>query len=309
MLFLIFNRPQLTQRVFDAIAIAKPKRLYIAADGPRESNESDNELCAQTREVTTKVNWDCEVKTLFRQQNLGCKTAVAGAINWFFEHEEEGIILEDDCLPHESFFRYCEELLHRYRNDERVMSVSGSNLLGKPWKYDEQSYFFAHGGIWGWATWRRAWQLYDRDMKGWPDLQTQKTIKENIQTKDWYNFYAPMFEASYNDTLDTWDIQWFYTILVNNGLAINPAVNLVSNIGFANGTHLNSNDTAIANLSVSPIAFPLVPPPSQKADKAYLKLTYKHVTGGQQALTMFPRRVINFLRKSILGINPQPAQP
>lgn len=305
---MVFNRPELTQQVFDVMRQAKPTQLYIAADGPRAANPTDVALCNQVRAVVGRIDWDCEVKTLFRDENLGCKTAVSKAIDWFFEHVEEGIILEDDCLPDISFFDYCTELLSRYRDDEKVMSVSGSNLLGRPWKYDSQSYFFAHGGIWGWATWKRAWILYDEGMKDWPLAETKKAIRQNIQTQDWYGFYLPMFEASHNGTLDTWDIQWFYTILINNGLAINPAVNLVRNIGFASGTHLNSDDNAIARLGSQPIAFPLVPPVEQKADIAYLKLIYKVVAGSPAAQSFLPGRIVRYLLRAFTRKKTTPAQ-
>lgn len=307
-LFLVFNRPELTQRVFDVIRQAKPKYLYIAADGPRASNPADAVLCARVHTIVGEIDWDCEVKKLFRGENLGCKTAVSKAISWFFEHVEEGIILEDDCLPDITFFPYCTELLNRYRHDEKVMSVSGSNLLSKPWKRDTQSYFFAHGGIWGWATWKRAWMLYDIAMKDWPMAETKKAVRQSIRTKDWYKFYLPMFEASHNGTLDTWDIQWFYTILIQNGLAINPAVNLVRNIGFASGTHLNSDDNAIARLKSQSIAFPLVPPREQKADVAYLKLIYKVVAGKPVTQSFSPGRIIRNLLKVIAPKKTMPAQ-
>ncbi|TFF40874.1 glycosyltransferase family 2 protein [Mucilaginibacter psychrotolerans] len=305
-LFLVFNRPELTQQVFDVIRQVKPTQLYIAADGPRVANPVDALLCAQVRTIVNEIDWHCEVKTLFRDENLGCKTAVSRAIDWFFDHVEEGIILEDDCLPDRTFFPYCTELLSRYRDDDSVMSVSGSNLLGKPWKYDKQSYFFAHGGIWGWATWKRAWKLYDEAMKDWPRSETKKVIRENIQTKGWYDFYLPMFEASHNGTLDTWDIQWFYTILINNGLAINPAVNLVRNIGFASGTHLNSDDNAIARLESRAIAFPLVAPTQEKADIAYLKLIYQVVTAKASMQKFSPGRVIRYLLRAITHKKPTP---
>jgi hypothetical protein len=285
-LFLIFNRPKFTKRVFEVIKQAKPKYLYIAADGPRDGNAADNALCQQSREVALQIDWDCEIKTLFRQGNLGCKQAVSGAINWFFDNEEEGIILEDDCLPDLSFFPYCEELLKKYRAEDRVMSVSGSNLLGTPWKYDKQSYCFGHGGIWGWATWKRAWKLYDATMSSWQYPETKSIIKKNIKTVEWYQFYYHMFESSFNSTLDTWDIQWFYTILINDGLTINPAVNLVSNIGFGEGTHLNSEDNFIAKLAAESISVPLSPPMEEQVDVEYLKLVYQAVNGDDKNESM-----------------------
>ena len=155
-LFIIFNRPETTQRVFDAIRLAKPTRLYIAADGPRENKTGEKELCEQARKIAQNVDWDCEVKTLFQKENLGCGKAVSHAISWFFENEDMGIILEDDCLPHQSFFKYCEELLEKYKNNDRIGIISGNNFQKKR-KIGSFSYYFSDiVNIWGWATWARS---------------------------------------------------------------------------------------------------------------------------------------------------------
>jgi hypothetical protein len=276
-LFLIFNRPVFTEMVFEAIAEIKPKYLYIAADGPRPDKPDDIELCAKTRSVIERINWDCEVKTLLRDKNMGCKSAVSEAINWFFEHVNEGVILEDDCLPDKTFFPFCTELLEKYRFDDRVMSISGSNLLPGGWKKDIQSYHWGHGGIWGWATWKRAWNLYDLEMQHWPEQQTKDKIKAQLGTTDWYNSYYGMFESSFNKSLNTWDIQWFYSILINEGMAINPCVNLVKNIGYGNGTHTHSADDVIAGLSVNAMSFPLIHPSKMLLDIGYLKQVYAHL--------------------------------
>ena len=157
-LFVVFNRPDTTKRVFEAIRLAKPKRLYITTDGPRPNMPDDVQLCKQTREIVSVVDWDCEVKTLFREENAGCKNGVSAAINWFFDHEEEGIILEDDCLPANSFFKFCDTLLEKYRYDTRVRHITGCNLqFGKKW--GDASYYFSNlTNGWGWASWRRAWR-------------------------------------------------------------------------------------------------------------------------------------------------------
>ena len=166
-LFLIFNRPENTDKVFKKIKNVKPKKLYIAADGPRENNINDKVNCLKAREVINKIDWNGEVKTLFRDKNLGCKLAVSSAIDWFFENEEMGIILEDDCLPDPSFFYFCQELLQKYKDDKRVMMISGFNYLLNSLEIRESYFFSNYYPIWGWATWRRAWKLYDNEMKNW----------------------------------------------------------------------------------------------------------------------------------------------
>ena len=278
-LFLVFNRPDSTAKVFEEIRKARPKKLYIGADGPRVNKLGESEKCNLTRIlIIDGIDWICEVRTLFRDQNLGCRDAVSSAISWFFEHEEEGIILEDDTLPDPSFFQYCEELLAYYRNDPSIMSISGSNLLGT-WHYNKSSYFMAHGGIWGWATWRRAWRLYDINMKDWVKPETKNLIKNSIGTNEWYQYYYSMFDDSYNGKLNTWDIQWFYSILLQNGKAINPSVNLVQNIGFgtAGATHTGQN-TYIANLGRNEMTFPLIHSKEHKKDLRYLNKMYSRIS-------------------------------
>lgn len=293
-LFLIFNRPAFTEMVFEAIAKIKPKYLYIAADGPRPDKPDDIDLCAKTRSVIERINWDCEVKTLLRDKNLGCKSAVSEAINWFFENVNEGIILEDDCLPDRTFFPFCEELLTKYRFDDKVMSISGSNLLTDGWKKDAQSYHWGHGGIWGWATWKRAWNLYDIEMKDWPKQQTKDRVEAQLGTTDWYNSYYGMFESSFNKSLNTWDIQWFYSILINGGMAVNPCVNLVKNIGYGNGTHMHSADDAIADLPLGTMIFPLKHPKKMLLDVAYLKQVYARLNKKYKSSVI--RRALKFFK-------------
>ena len=176
-LFLIFNRPDTTFKVFEEIRKIKPAKLYIAADGPRPNVIGEEEKCTASRNIIKQVDWDCDVKTLFREKNLGCKIAVSSAISWFFENVEEGIILEDDTFPTQSFFWFCQELLDFYRNDSRIMHISGNNFqLGKI--RGEGSYYFSkYNHIWGWATWKRAWRFYDVSLNTFPIFVQRKVIK------------------------------------------------------------------------------------------------------------------------------------
>jgi hypothetical protein len=180
-LFVIFNRLDTTNIVFKAIRKAQPKKLYIAADGPRPGNVSDEEKCTSIRKLVINVDWDCELKTLFREENLGCGLGPASAYDWFFEHEEEGIILEDDCLPDPSFFIYCQELLEKYRHDTKIMHITGSNFQ-KGWQNDEDySYYFSsYPHEWGWATWRRAWKLYDFKVQKYPELDKKDYLMDTL---------------------------------------------------------------------------------------------------------------------------------
>lgn len=253
-LFLVFNRPHTTQRVFEAIRQARPPRLYVAADGPRANREGEVEKVKIVREIATQVDWPCEVKTLFREKNLGCKVAVSSAISWFFEHEEQGIILEDDCLPHPDFFRFCEELLNYYADDDRVWVITGNNFQDGQVRGDGSYYFSKYNHCWGWASWRRAWGKYEVDISFWPEWKKstdwQKKIPDFIERKYWER----IFDQVYLGKIDTWDYQWTATVWYHGGITATPNVNLVSNIGFgSDATHTLSVDHPHANLPVFPL--------------------------------------------------------
>ncbi len=235
-LFLIYNRPEYTKEVFESIRKARPKNLFIHADGPKKDNVKDVELCAEARSIVGRIDWDCEVKTLFRDENFGCKLGMSGGISWFFENVEEGIILEDDCLPNQSFFRYCEILLNKYRHEERVMMISGSNPavsidVGTDYFFSR----FYH--IWGWATWKRSWEKFDIEISTWPTIKNsnflEKMFPNNVANRI---FLTQMFDQIYAKPASVWGVQWTYTCLTNNGFAILPTHNMISNIGFI-GTH------------------------------------------------------------------------
>lgn len=259
-LLIIFNRPDVTMQVLAAIRAARPPRLYVAADGARAQRPAEAATCAALRQqVLAAIDWPCTVETLFREENLGCRRAVSEAISWFFGQEEYGIILEDDCLPHASFFPYCEELLQCYAHDTRVLHISGSNLL-QGWQRDpDYSYFFSqYVGIWGWATWRRAWQLYDAASPQLPELDRKSYF--------WRRFFHSLEQrmalqplwATHNGELDTWDYQWAFTLLSQSGLSITPGVNLISNIGFGGqATHTHNVGHPWANLPTKPMLLPL----------------------------------------------------
>lgn len=246
-LFIIFNRPDTTQKVFSAIRDVRPKHLFIAADGPRVEKEGDEEKCIITRDVIKQIDWNCEIKTLFREENLGCGKAVSSAITWFFENVEQGIILEDDCIPNESFFMFCEEMLSYYKNDNRIMHISGSNFQFGKKRGDGDYYFSKNNHVWGWATWRRAWKYYDFGMESLEEFIKNDYIKNifnNKIAKEWIDIFIKTKKGKIN----TWDYQWTYTMWAQDGLAILPNVNLVKNIGFNNdATHTKYSNNLIEN--------------------------------------------------------------
>jgi len=243
-LFLIFNRPDSTQIVFNEIKKAKPAQLFVSADGPREGRPRDRELCLATREIIKQVDWDCEVYTKYYDDNAGLKIAVSTAIDWFFENVDAGIILEDDCLPSQSFFWFCQELLEKYHDDERIMQISGNNYLFGGKVFDSTYYFSRLNDIWGWATWKRAWDYYDVHMKTFPKFKEQEQIINYIVDPEIQEWLMGYFERDYNanERNGLWSSQWSYAICAQNGMTIAPSTNLVQNIGIQ-GEATNSNDT------------------------------------------------------------------
>lgn len=263
-LFLIFNRLSTTKEVLRSINDVKPSKLYIASDGPRHNKKGESKKVDLVREyILSNINWECEVKTLFRKENLGCKYAVSSAITWFFENEEQGIILEDDCLPTQSFFWYCEELLNKYKYDTRIWHISGSNFQKIDTLNDLSYYFSKYVHIWGWACWADRWAKYDVEMKSYKHSEFAETFKNIVSDPSESLFWSNIFYKVSKGKIDTWDYQWVYTSWKNNGLSIEPNVNLVSNIGFGEeSTHTRDMDSELANMNVLDLIFPLNHPNS-----------------------------------------------
>lgn len=230
-LFLVFNRPKVTARVFDAVRQAKPLKLYVAADGPRTDRKGEKELCLKVREIATSVDWDCDVKTLFRDQNLGCEKAVSEAINWFFENVEEGIILEDDCLPHLSFFEYCDLMVKKFRKDKSILSIAGTKFKCYPYSKSLLGYRSEIFFCWGWATWRDRWQNYTQD------LNLILPIK-SFSSRRAFAYWNHVIEQLKNYKVDSWAYRFGLLSIKHLKENIVPPCNLVQNIGFGeSSTH------------------------------------------------------------------------
>lgn len=233
-LLIVFNRPDTTRNVFDAIIRAKPGKIYIAADAPRIGNIEDSNNCILVKEIVKQVDWDCETHYRFAEQNQGCGLGVYNAISWAFENEDRLIILEDDCVPALPFFDYCNELLELYKNDTRIWLISG-NQYNEEAVTTPHSYFFSrYGHGWGWATWKRCWDAMDMSMSKYPLIIEQDLYKATYRTKKEADFFQKAFERMYNDKSlkpHTWDFQFMFAITSNGGLSIVPRKNLVTNIG------------------------------------------------------------------------------
>jgi hypothetical protein len=256
----IFNRPEQTAKVFERIARAKPSTLLVIADGPR--NEAERARCESARAVLHKMDWPCELKTNFSDHNLGCRKRMSGGIDWVFEQVESAILLEDDCVPDQSFFRFCEELLQRYADEPHVLSISGDNFQFGRSRTSDSYYFSRLTHVWGWATWRRAWRKYDVDMKRWPAVRDTQFL-EDFLSADPASIAGirDAIDKVYRREVDTWDTQWMLSSWLADGLTILPEVNLITNIGFgADATHTRSSRSEMANLPVGEMKFPLQHP-------------------------------------------------
>jgi hypothetical protein len=279
-IFIIFNRPDTSSQVFEAIRTAKPEKLLVIADGPRANRPGEAEKCEATRAIVEGVDWDCEVQKNFSETNLGCRLRVSSGITWAFEQVDRAIILEDDCVPSASFFPYCAELLDRYESDERIMMISGDNHLFGRGATAESYYFSRYAHVWGWATWRRAWAQYDLNMTHWPDIRDRRLFDQYLPKLSERYHWESAFQSVYDGNIDTWDYQWVYSIWANAGLSVAPARNLVRNIGFhAEATH-TTGDTVYSSLGADELEWPLTHPATALAssdmDELEAKLRVAH---------------------------------
>lgn len=259
---LIFNRPDTTGQVFARIRQARPRQLLVVADGPRLNRTGEAAACAAARAIIDEVDWPCDVQTNYSAVNLGCKRRVSSGLDWVFQTVEEAIILEDDCVPHPSFFRYCAELLDRYRDDERVMHIGGSNFQFGRRQGSASYYFSRYAHVWGWASWRRAWQHYDVSLGNWPAVRT--TLLKQFEQAREAEFWRLTLDRVALGEIDTWDYQWALACMARKGLAAVPNVNLVTNIGFgASATHTTAQ-SKLANMPVLALDSPLLHPQQVK---------------------------------------------
>jgi len=242
-LLLAWRRPNTLRRVIDAIRPAAPSRLFVACDGPNGARVGEADKVAATRELIEKaVDWPCQIERLYSDTNLGCRDGPVTAISWFFEQVEEGVILEDDCVPHPDFLPYCSQLLDYYRDDSRVWCITGDNATGIKLASSDYSYgFIRYPLIWGWATWRRCWHRYLPAFDHIQEISENRSyilelFNSNEELAHSRISYWMNIKTTNNRTI--WDAAWAYTCLVNSGLTILPSVNLVSNIGFGfDSTH------------------------------------------------------------------------
>lgn len=322
-LLLVFNRPELTEKVFQRIADAKPEKLFLVADGPRVGNKEDEIASAKVKEVLRNINWDCKVYRNYSDTNLGCGIRVASGISWVFEHVDRAIILEDDCLPDPSFFRFCDETLEKYKNDKRIMNISGKNLHHE-YVESPDSYFFSHYPVtWGWATWRRAWDYYDYHLSLWEQLKETDFPLQVTKYKKTADHLRHHFNNTYrndqpkdiysSDYTYTWDYQWVFTCMAQQGLSIVPENNLISNVGFGkNATHTTDKNHEFSSMPVKGMDFPLKHPGhkvvNSKADDLFFRKMSSNLNNVRKkkasSALRFRNKLVRILRRTKLLSQP-----
>lgn len=303
---IVFNRPETTRRVVERLALARPRTLFVVGDGPRPDHPEDVERCAAARKAAETVDWPCDLVTHYAEVNLGVGVRPATGISWVFEQVDQAIILEDDCVPRPSFFPFCAELLERYRDDERIMHIAGSNFVAGAAPTPESYFFSCHNVCWGWATWRRAWRHFDLGVAGWPALRGTSWLADLVGDEAAAHWRRHFDEAhARGGAAVFWDYQWTFACWAQHGLSIVPAVNLITNVGFGrDATHFKSGRSPVAFLPSEDIAFPLRHPScvvrNYDADRALIRRLVLPALG--------PRSLTGRLRRAVVGRLPDPVR-
>ena len=296
-LFIVFNRPDTTLITLEAISKAKPRKLYVACDGPRPDRPDDFVNVNMVKEIVQNLSWECEVSYKFNETNLGVGRAPAEAISWFFDLEEDGIVLEDDCIASQSFFVFCESMLKKYKNDDRIMSVAGTNIC-KNVKYDSDYVYTNFPLMWGWATWRRAWKMHDTKMLDWPDVKARGSFSR--LDKDRWKFHpvhVEFFTKTYESLTPNWDHQWIFAHWNKSGLAVISSKNLVSNVGFDEAaSHFSTDHLGRGNLT----CHHHMPPYSAPAVLEEHAATDKYISKNWFSATYFYYLKISLLRVKLI---------
>jgi hypothetical protein len=292
-LIIFWRRSTSLKIVLDSLRVIAPVQIFLASDGPREGNSLEAEQVAQARLLAEQtIDWPCEITKRYSDSNQGCKYGPANAITWFFSHVEEGIILEDDCLPHPSFFGYCENLLERYSDDQRIWHISGNNFLGDESPSDYSYFFSKFTFIWGWASWRRCWNQYDPEMQSWPLMKNGHLLKEVFASEEEWNYWSKRWdEVSIDHSVTAWAYQWMYACILNGGLAILPKSNLVENIGFGEGgVHTLNQDSPMANIPTQDIGQEIKHPSYILQDRQADHKLFSRVYAESQTPISIPRK-------------------
>lgn len=287
--FMFFNRYDTTIKVFDSIKKVKPQKLYLISDGARANKEGEKELVNKIRKyIEENIDWECQIHKNYAKENLGCGKRVYTGISWVLDQEEEVIILEDDILANISFFKFCEEMLIKYKNDTRITAIAGHNMYQDIVSEKESYIFSKHPNIWGWATWRRAWKLYEESMAGWIEIRKSNAF-ENYYGKEIAKRYKPVIEKAYSGEIDTWDYQWNATVVYHDGMGIIPKYNLIENIGFNSNEATHTKGDSKYSFEKHELVFPLIHPTEVKRNEQYDKIHRKNMLKEFRNWTAFGR--------------------
>ena len=289
----VFNRPDLTAEVFQVIREARPPVLLVAADGPRDGIAEDIDRCALVRDIVKNVDWPCEVHYKFEDGNLGCDPAISAAIDWVFSIVDRAVLLEDDCIPDASFFGFCDELLERYAEDSRVMQIAGTNLDMPIESFNGASYAFASFGlVWGWATWRRAWNLYDPTLATWPKFRDDGLLDGLHASRRRRAAMRREYDSVHADPDRPWDRPWQYTVLAGHGLIAYPERNLVTNEGFRYDATHTTRAGAMAAISKGRLDLPLRHPATVSVNPKVEAFLAREILRAEGAAVILLRKVV-----------------
>lgn len=275
-LIIAYRRAETTKKVLEAIQNSKTRRLYVALNAPSPDRLDEKIKCEAVRKLFEEMHWKCKITFLNHDKHLSAKESITKAITWFFEFENSGIILEDDCVPSASFFSFAGEMLFKYEGDKRIGMISGNNFQFNHLRGEASYYFSRYCNIWGWATWRDRWTSYDSSMRLWPSCKSSVINELDGYLEKLY--WAKIFERTYDGFIDTWDYQWLFANWVNHRISLVPQVNMVTNIGFGRDAHHTNNLTCAANMIACDIALPICHTnsfiPNRQADKYTFKKIY-----------------------------------
>ena len=293
-LILIFNRPKETRKLINRLEKFKPKNIYIFSDGPRKNNESDLKKNNECKQLIQDLKWKNNIKKKYLKNNLGCKNAVSKGISWFFENEEMGIILEDDCIPTKSFFKFCEWGLIKFKNNDKIGSITGNNFLKSNININSSYYFSKYAHCWGWATWRNRWALYNKNITFWKRWKNSKNFRKLFNLKHEILYWKKIFNNVSKNKIDSWAYPWNLCLWYNNKIVLTPKYNLVKNVGYGNSathTFVNSHNL---NYSTTKLNFPYKSPQINKVNmEADNYVFYNHFQGVNY---LWPYRMIYVLK-------------
>jgi hypothetical protein len=264
--FAFYNRPQLMLEAFEAIRAYKPDKLFLIADGPKASAHEDVLKCQEARQIVDTVDWQCEIHRLYSRENIGLKKRISSGLDWVFTNTDAAIVLEDDCVAHGDFFRFCEAMLDHYTNESKVMCITGNNFQNGR-IYGRASYYFSkYPHCWGWATWARAWRHFDQSISFWPEYRQSRELRDLNKQPSELQYWSNIFDDVYSGKRNSWAFPWTASVWHAGGVTVTPQVNLVVNIGFgAAATHTTSSHAE--KQQAGPIAFPLVHENELKVDE------------------------------------------